>query len=29
MKNFELSTEEIQGLKKIHKLTKEKWAADR
>ena len=29
MKNFELSAEEIQGLKKIHRLTKEKWAADR
>ena len=29
MKNFELSTEEIQGLRKIHKVTKEKWAADR
>ena len=29
MKNFELSQEEVQGLRKIHKLTKEKWAADR
>lgn len=29
MKNFELSVEEIQALKKVHKQTKEKWAADR
>jgi len=29
MNNFELSAEEIQALKKIHKQTKDKWAADR
>jgi hypothetical protein len=29
MKDFELSSEEIQSLKKIHRHTKEKWAADR
>ena len=29
MKNFELSAEEIQILKTIHRQTKEKWAADR
>ena len=29
MKNFDLSPEEIQALKKTHKQTKEKWAADR
>jgi transposase len=29
MKDFELNSEEIQSLKKIHRRTKEKWAADR
>ena len=29
MKNFELSSDEIQALRKMHKSTKDKWAADR
>ena len=29
MIDFELSSEELQALRKVHKLTKEKWAADR